>query len=182
MAGGDESVRSFALWLVLVAVLGAVWFGHQRVSISGQEHQNPAEQRGEQVSPADAELPGGFSEEAIGRLERWLKKTEGSSSRLETSSLRDIFRTTAEPIQMKPPSSDAPESEPQVAAGLPRLTGFVLEGAHGGPVAAIRYEGRMWLVEVGNSIGRYRVEKLVAGEEVVLVEVESGEELLLSLN
>jgi hypothetical protein len=168
--------------MVLVAVLGAVWLGLERVSISGKEHQNPAEHRGEQASSAGPELPGGFTEEAIGRLERWLRRTEASSSRLETTALRDIFRTTAEPIQMTPPSSDASESEPEVAPVLPRLTGFVLEGAQGGAVAAIRYEGRMWLVEVGDAIGRYRVEKWVVGEEVVLVEVESGEEILLTLN
>jgi hypothetical protein len=168
--------------LVLVAVLGAVWLGLERVSISDEEHQNPTMQGGEQLPPADPELPGGFTEEAIGRLERWLRRTEASSSRLEMTALRDIFRTTAEPIQMTPPSSDTSESEPEVAPVLPRLTGFILEGARGGLVAAIEYEGRMWLVEVGDTIGRYRVEKLVAGEEVVLIEVESGEEILLTLD
>lgn len=175
-------MRSLVLWLVLAAVLGAVWLGLERVSTPGKEHHNPAGQRAELSSLAGPELPGGFTEEAMGRLERWLRRTEASSTRLETTALRDIFRTTTESIQMAPPPSDSRESEPEVAPVLPRLTGFVLEGARGGPVAAIRYDGRMWLVEVGDAIGRYRVEKLVAGEEVVLIEVESGEEILLTLN
>jgi hypothetical protein len=64
----------------------------------------------------------------------------------------------------------------------PRLTGFVFSGGRiDQPVAAIRFEGRMWLVGVGEQVGPFRVEDMEVGEEATLVHEESGESLRLTI-
>jgi hypothetical protein len=64
----------------------------------------------------------------------------------------------------------------------PRLTGFVFSGGRiDQPVAAIGFEGRMWLVGVGENVGPFRVEEIVVGEEAYLVHQETGESLRLTI-
>lgn len=173
-------MKKLALWLALLAVLGLAWLGLERTTTSGEAQQNGAGPPSSWI-PAEHQLPGGISEEAIARLERWTRKVGVSETPSQMTPSRDIFRTAYEPVPLTPPPATVPQ--PGISAAvLPRLTGFVLERTQGGPVAAISYEGRMWLVEESDTMGPYRVEKLIAGEEVLLVEVESGEELLLTLN
>ncbi len=49
-------------------------------------------------------------------------------------------------------------------------------------MAAIDYEGQMFLVDVGDTVGPYRVESVEAGDTVLLVEEATGEKLKLALN
>jgi hypothetical protein len=48
-------------------------------------------------------------------------------------------------------------------------------------LAALRFEGELRLVGVGEVVGNYRVEEIVARESVFLVHQESGERLELLL-
>jgi hypothetical protein len=69
----------------------------------------------------------------------------------------------------------------------PRLTGFVIARAElesdvdRRVLAALRFEGELRLVGVGELVGSYRVEEIDARESVVLVHQESGERLELFL-
>ncbi len=171
-------MKRVALWLVLFTILGLVWVGFDRPSGSRDDPQSRSSKEVPSTSNDEA-FPAGFSEETIGHLENWFRKMEASESGSKRAALRDIFRRGTEPERASPAPTEA--REPIVEVVLPRLTGFVFEGGQRGPVAAIRYDGRMWLVEAGDTIGPYRIESLVAGEEVVLVELESGEELKLLL-
>ena len=169
-------MRRLAVFLLVLAVLGLVWLGSDR-SPEGDKAPDRRNGRKAQSAAVEGDLPGGFSEEVLARLEDWLTTEPAVQPAFPT---RDIFRKASTPDRIVSGPVSAPE--PRTEAVLPRLTGFVLEGPQRGPVAAIRYEGRMWLVAVNDTMGPYRVEKLIAGEEVLLVEVESGEEILLTLN
>jgi hypothetical protein len=48
-------------------------------------------------------------------------------------------------------------------------------------LAALRFEGELRLVSVGEVVGSYRVEEIDAKESVLLVHMESGERLKLFL-
>jgi len=172
-------MKRLALWFVLFTILGLVWVSFDRPSGSRDAPQSRSSDEALSISK-DEEFPAGFSDETIGHLERWFRKVEEWEPSSKATTLRDIFRKGTEPERAAPAPPET--AEPIIEVIPPRLTGFVLEGGEGGSVAAIRYEGRMWLVEVGDLMGPYRVEKLIVGEEVLLVEVESGEELLLTLN
>ena len=172
-------MKRLALWLVLFTILGFVWVGIERPSGSREVAQSLSSKEALSISKDEA-FPAGFSEETIGHLENWFRKVEASEGGSTKTTIRDIFRKWTEPERATP--APAVAAEPIFEVVMPRLTGFVLEGGNRPSVAAIRYEGRMWLVEAGDLIGPYRVEKLIAGEEVLLVEVDSGEELLLTLN
>jgi hypothetical protein len=67
----------------------------------------------------------------------------------------------------------------------PRLAGFVFRNQEDGSsraLAAIRFEGRVWLVGEGEVVGTYRVERIVVEEEeVFLVETVGGQESRLSI-
>lgn len=118
----------------------------------------------------------GLSEETLRNLEHWLRRAPTTEGRRSVA--RDLFREDGVPA---PPSRPAPTAEaPEAGVDLPSLKGFVYEA--GGPVAAIRFRGRMWLVRVGDSLSTYRVDKMTAGEEVQLVDEGTGELLLLKLN
>ncbi len=171
-------MKRLALWLVLFAILGLVWVGFDRPSGLRDDSQRRSSKEVPSTSNDEA-FPAGFSEETIGYLENWFRKMEASDSSSNRAALRDIFRKGTEPERALPAPRET--REPIVEVVLPRLTGFVLDGGQRGPVAVIRYEGRMWLVAAGDAIGPYRIESLVAGEEVLLVELESGEELKLLL-
>jgi hypothetical protein len=69
----------------------------------------------------------------------------------------------------------------------PRLTGFVIARPELEPdvdrrvLAALRFEGELRLVGVGDVIGSYRVEEVDARERVLLVHQETGERMELFL-
>jgi hypothetical protein len=67
--------------------------------------------------------------------------------------------------------------------GAPRLVGFVFpEGRSGEALAAVQFEGTMWLVGAGQRLGPYLVSRVVAGESVTLLDEMSGDSLELVLD
>lgn len=86
-----------------------------------------------------------------------------------------------EPSIPSPPQVESPTSPP------PRLTGFVIARAEletdidRRVLAALRFEGELRLVGLGDVVGSYRVEEIEARESVLLVHEESGERLKLYL-
>jgi hypothetical protein len=69
----------------------------------------------------------------------------------------------------------------------PKLTGFVIARPEletevdRRVLAALRFEGELRLLGVGDAIGPYRVEEIDARESILLVDQESGERLKLFL-
>jgi hypothetical protein len=140
-------------------------------------------------------LPGGDLEELspadVAQLETWLA-TAG-----DPRPVKDLF-SEGEASSPPPPgpkisglarvstSESSGASEPSLPPP-PRLTGFViarpeLEKDVGRRVlAALRFEGELRLVAVGDTVGSYRVEEIAARESVVLVHQETGERLKLFL-
>lgn len=129
-------------------------------------------------------LPQGLTSEGLIRLRAWLEEKEpGPQARPE----RDIFqRVDRRPMYSEAPPDPTPllptaESLPPA----PRLAGFVFRDEEDGSfraLAAIRFEGRVWLVGEGEVVGTYRVERIVVeDEEVFLVETAGGQESRLSI-
>jgi hypothetical protein len=128
-----------------------------------------------------SQYPEGLRPEAVPRLLDWLM-ADGSSSELPS---RDIFRKSdlsePSPVSAAPVTTDSVQDQP-AAAERPRLTGFVFSGGNlNGPRVCIRFEGQMWLVAVGELVGPFRVDEMVAGENVTLVHEETGEAIRLSI-
>ena len=94
---------------------------------------------------------------------------------------------TAPEIEAAPPELPETEDVAQQAPPSPELTGFVLvrpelESEIGRRVlAAMRYEGTVRLVQVGDHIGGYVVMRIDARESVTLADPGTGERLLLRL-
>jgi len=93
---------------------------------------------------------------------------------------RDIFREAVEPLPMFQPAPDEPAVTALVPSmPAPQLAGFVLrdeDSETSRVLAAIRFEGRVWLVGEGELVGTYRVQQIVLeDEEVFLVEEGSGQ-------
>jgi hypothetical protein len=126
--------------------------------------------------------PEGVNEEAFPLLLNWLKADGVSPGAIPS---RDIFRKGARPAAASVSAIPATsESVPDEPAGVerPRLTGFVFRGGTlKGPRASIWFEDQTWLVGVGELVGPFRVDEMVAGENVTLVHQESGETLKLSI-
>jgi hypothetical protein len=124
------------------------------------------------------EFPEELTEETVRRLQEWL---EARSVAQPPSSLRNLFGeshvTGSSPAVIAPP----PTAKPAVPTG-PVLKGFVYtRGAQNQPLAAIDYEGQMFIAAVGDSVGPYRLERIEAGDLVLLVEEATGEKLQLDL-
>jgi hypothetical protein len=174
-------VRRAIVWGAAATALALVWLGFSRLSppVEEPKGETRTETRHDVNEP---EYPEGLDEEAFPRLVAWLKD-DGSSS--EPLPSRDIFhkgaRSTTAPLSAVP-VTPAPAPDKPIEAGRPRLTGFVFSGGNlGHPVASIRFEGRMWLVGVGEHVGPFRVDEMVAGDEVTLVHQETGETIRLSI-
>jgi hypothetical protein len=127
----------------------------------------------------------------LARLESWLALER------DRRPLRNFFAEgEVPPAEGSPPtpareSSPAEPSLPPLAAESspppPRLTGFVIArpeletDVDRRVLAALRFEGELRLVGVGDVVGSYRVEEIDARESVLLVHEESGERLKLFL-
>jgi len=137
----------------------------------------------EELSPSD-----------VARLERFLASepaprpardlfSGGAISTEPADSPRLAQQGPAPPEPSTPPSSGTNEpSSPR-----PRLTGFIIARSEletdvkRRVLAALRFEGELRLVGVGDVVGSYRVEEIDARESVLLVHQESGERLKLFL-
>lgn len=172
-------MRHAVFWGVAAVVLALVWLGFSRSSspVEGPRGEVQTEARRDVNEP---DYPEGIDEEAFFRLVGWLND-DGSSS--EPLPSRDIFQKGARPATVPlsaAPVMPAPARDTPVEVERPRLTGFVFSGGNlDHPVASIRFDGQMWLVGVGEHVGPYRVDEMVAGDEVALVHQETGESLHL---
>ena len=144
----------------------------------------PAVQKTPLDERATSSLPEGLSPGSLARLGNWLR--EESAGQQEPPE-RDIFREVVEP----PPRSQPSVVEPAVTAfvpphAAPQLAGFVLrdeDNETSRVSAAIRFEGRVWLVGEGELVGPYRVQRIVLeDEEVFLVEEGSGQESRIGID
>jgi len=136
-----------------------------------------------------------LSPQDIARLETWLASEPAprpgrnlfSGGAVSTEPAEDsprLARESPAPPELSLPSL-ASASEPP--SPPPRLTGFVIArpeletDVHRRVLAALRFEGELRLLGVGEVIGSYRVEEIDARESVLLVHEESGERLKLFL-
>ncbi len=97
---------------------------------------------------------------------------------------------TAPEIEAEPPEPDETDETEDLVQQVPpnpELTGFVLvrpeleSDVRRRVLAAMRYEGTVRLVQVGDHIGGYVVERIDARESVTLADAGTGEKLLLRL-
>ena len=94
---------------------------------------------------------------------------------------------TAPEIEAASPELPETEDVVQEVPPSPELTGFVLvrpeleSDVRRRVLAAMRYEGTVRLVQVGDHIGGYVVERIDARESVTLADARTGERLLLRL-
>jgi len=128
--------------------------------------------------PEVLELPEDLSPQALVHLESWLRRTKRDDG--VSPPRRDIFRTIVELDAASPLPFVAPSSPEAIR---PQLVGFIFAGGADGemsPSAAVRYEGRMSLVKEGDSVGPYRVKRMVVGEEIELIAADETIRLLLN--
>jgi hypothetical protein len=163
VAGGTKAVRfswlhyrSVAIFLILPFLLGS---------------QQPA---GRLV-----EFPEELTEETVRRLMEWVEATEVAQPH---SSLRNLFGKDNVAASKSPVIAPPPTEKPTAQTG-PVLKGFVYtREAQDQPLAAIDFEGQMFLAAVGDTVGPYCVERVEGGDRVLLVEETTGEKLELVLN
>lgn len=144
------------------------------------EQSSPATVGGSQRRLEVPELPEDLSPQALYHLESWLRRARQDER--VSPPRRDIFRKATEPDPASPVPVGAPSSTEAVR---PQLVGFIFAGGPDGeksPSAAVRFEGRMLLVRVGDSVGTYRLKRMVVGEEIELVDPTTGETIRLLLN
>jgi hypothetical protein len=138
-----------------------------------------------------------LSPQDIERLERWLASEPGPPPGADFFAGRGEETLAGEPRLTEtavshPPgevvpapdilaSSSAPDDE------LPRLTGFVTarpeveSDVRRRVLAAIRFEGELRLLGIGDRVGAYEIEEIDGVASVVLLDSETGERLKLSL-
>ena len=133
----------------------------------------------------------GLSPSEVADLETWLAIEPAPAP------ARNLFSNAAAPTETQepalvrespaPPEPSLPSPVEPSSPTVPRLTGFVIARAELEPdvdrrvLAALRFEGELRLVGVGEFVGSYRVEEIDARESVLLVHQESGERLELFL-
>ncbi len=132
-----------------------------------------------------------LSDEDLSSLKAWFSRAERARHN------RNLFRLGYdEPAPVTPPLPDpveTPESlDPPAEAEppeieVPVLTGFVWARPEQQPdpqkrvAAQLRYQGEGALVHRGDRVGEFRVERIDAPDTVTLVNVETGEEVILHL-
>jgi hypothetical protein len=132
-----------------------------------------------------------LSASEIARLERWLERAPAPlpgrdpfGARAPSPETYSAPPAALDRASLEPPLVPIEDTEP---LSPPRLTGFVivrpeLEAEVDRRVlAALRFDGELRLLGVGDPIGPYRVEEIDARESILLVDQESGERLKLYL-
>ena len=161
------------------ALLVVVYAGSDFVEFSASAEQSPAATaEGNQRRPEVPELPEDLSPQALVHLEGWLRRARQDEG--VSPPRRNIFLRVTAPDPASPQLVVA-LSSPE--ASRPQLVGFIFAGRPEGeesPLAAVRFEGRMLLVRAGDSVGKYRVKRMVVGEEIELE--DAGETIRLPLN
>lgn len=133
-------------------------------------------------APALSELP----VEELQQVARWIARR----SRPAEPPSRNLFTLGRDASQSvladETPSAPLSASEPQESESpRAKLAGFLRRAAIGGGerVLAVIQLGRdSWLVEEGDEIDGFRVERIVVGESVELMELENARRLRLELS
>lgn len=168
-------MRRALVFILVVGLVVVVWLGFSHPLASPLQDGD-----GQAGMPDLPDLAEELTPEGLAHLEIWLQRE--SDDERTGAPRRNIFRKAADPapavLSESGVSPSPPDSSPL------RLVGFIFSGGTMGdehPQAAVRFEGRMWLVRPGDSVGIYRVERLVVGEEIHLVHADSGEKIRLVL-
>lgn len=134
-----------------------------------------------------------FSDDEVARLERWLARKQSLPPQRDPFFSHHLAETgPASMPAVEHPSVGRSEGEPASkdvvdSPGTPTLTGFVLsrpeleKDLSRRVLAAVRFEGELRLVKIGDVVGPFRVERIDARERVVLVDRTTGERLQLFL-
>jgi hypothetical protein len=127
----------------------------------------------------------------IARIESWLAQEPAPLPSRDLFADRKLSAVSLPaPLSRESPAPVTPAAAPSdqpSAAAPPRLTGFVIArpevetDVDRRVLAAVRFEGELRLLGVGDAIGSYRVEAIEPRDSVVLINQESGERLKLFL-
>lgn len=136
--------------------------------------------------PAEPKLPQGLELGEIPRLVDWMTRATASAP----PPSRNIFRPAPVETESVPAPGLALEVD-RTPVHLPtatvedlKLTGFIVRPrADGAPetLAVLRIGGEVYVVGEGELAGAYRLERIILGEEVVVVEAASGTRRVLRI-
>ena len=131
----------------------------------------------------------------VSKLNQWLSEKPRPRPERDIFSFRGaeapmdaVLLTQASEIPPKDPEHEVEPAEPADPADpeRPVLTGFVLARPELEPdvrrrvLAALRYQGEVRLVMVGDTIGGYVVDRMEARDSVTLTRADTGERILLT--
>ena len=144
--------------------------------------------------PLDVDsLPIAFLPAEVESLTAWSERPRPRSLGRDLFAFGNIPELEARPHETAPEIEAAPPEPPETEAHIqeeppsPELAGFVLvrpeleSDVRRRVLAAMRFEGSVHLVQVGDHIGGYVVERIDARESVTLADAGTGERLLLRL-
>ena len=178
-----------ALWS-LASLAGLIWILAQTAAKRESSPARPAAEAEESPAREALEIVDLTSGE-LRALERWLRDRQAEPDSAGPPR-RDPFQE-GRPGAPPPSSASvnrgdfAPATGESLAAPgeeEPLLKGFLFRGEEKGsrlPLAAIRFAGKMWLAGEGDAVGRYRVDQIVVGEQVTLIDSVTGERTVLSI-
>ena len=125
----------------------------------------------------------------VSSLNQWLSAEPRSRPDRDIFSFRGVEAVPSTRVSELPspetPQEDQQDAEP-AEPERPVLTGFVLARPELEPdvrrrvLAALRYEGEVRLVMVGDTIGAYVVDRMEARDSVTLTRADTGERILLT--
>jgi hypothetical protein len=135
-----------------------------------------------------------ISEDDVARLDRWLAREASPPPERNLFSARSAEMPPAppavdraRPLDEESKSAVASTGAVEIEAPTPTLAGFVLarpeveKDLSSRVLAALRFEGEIRLVKIGDVIGGFRVERIDARESVILVDRTTGERRKLLL-
>jgi hypothetical protein len=201
--GGRVSASLGGTFEALSAYLGRI--EQERLPLSAETFSLRAAERGGILltiewrgrwSADDKDLEA-LSPQEIDRLERWLASEPAPSPGADFFGESGEKRAAGEPrLTAVPPLPREAVPSPDILASspiveeireLPRLTGFVTarpeveSNLRRRVLAAIRFDGELRLVGIGDRIGAFEIEEIDGVESVVVLDSETGERLKLSL-
>ena len=143
----------------------------------------PLDEGALELSPTEvSKLTQWLSREPRPRPDRDIFSFEVAAAPGEASSITRVPELASREILREDPEPDAAPAEPE----RPVLTGFVLARPELEPdvrrrvLAALRYQGEVRLVMVGDTIGDYVVERMEARASVTLTRADTGELIQLT--
>jgi hypothetical protein len=139
---------------------------------------------------ASATAEAGLTESQVAQLTSWLSRTTPPALERDLFAFRSADAPARSDTIVEAPTAPLPTPPlptPNDEPERPTLTGFILARAELEPdvrrrvIAALRYAGEVRLMIVGDTIGTYRVESMVARDSVTLMHTETGERIRLTL-